>query len=75
MDNPDLPVLLEFVANGAVMAKVLACDPRADLKSAGIGRGDHAFSVAVAPEYHASLQIRRAADQAQLHDAARRRAA
>jgi autotransporter passenger strand-loop-strand repeat protein len=67
---PDLPVLLEVVAEDGVIGTVLACDFRADLQAAGLGRGRCAFTFnapeRLRPEQLASLQIRRAADGAPL---------
>jgi len=68
--QPDLPVLLEVVAADQVIGSVLACDYRADLQAAGLGRGRCAFTFnapeRLRPEQLASLQIRRAADGAPL---------
>jgi autotransporter passenger strand-loop-strand repeat protein len=67
---PDLPVLLEVVAEDQVIGTVLACDYRRDLQAAGLGRGHCAFTYnapeRLRPEQLASLQIRRAADGAPL---------
>jgi len=41
--NPDLPVLLEIRLGDALLATLLACDFRADLAEAGMGRGRCAF--------------------------------
>jgi len=41
--NPDLPVLLEIRLGDALLATLLACDFRADLAQAGMGRGRCAF--------------------------------
>jgi hypothetical protein len=72
---PDLPVLLEVVAEDGVIGTVLACDYRADLQAAGLGRGRCAFTFnapeRLRPEQLASLQIRRAADGAPLWSMAR----
>ena len=47
--NPELPVWLDVLHNGIVMAQLLACDSRADLRGAGIGSGRHAFRANLPP--------------------------
>jgi hypothetical protein len=44
-DEPDAPVSLLITANDKLLARVLANRPRADLRTAGIGTGRHAFHV------------------------------
>jgi hypothetical protein len=41
--NPALPVLVEMLLGREVLATLLACDFRADLAKAGMGRGRCAF--------------------------------
>jgi hypothetical protein len=67
---PSLPVLLEIMLRGTVVASVLACDYRADLAAAKIGRGRAMFEVILAGAREAALagelMIRRADDGALL---------
>ena len=68
--HPELPVLLEILADGKVIGTTLACDYRADLDKAKIGGGRCAFfltsPVRLHPEMLSTVQIRRASDHAPL---------
>jgi hypothetical protein len=65
--NPELPVLLEVLADDRVVGTVLACDYRADLAAAGIGQGRCHFAYAVPTRYAAAaIRVRRAGDGAEL---------
>ena len=65
-DHPAVPVVLEVVDHGEVIAAVVADRFRSDLKRAGIGDGHHAFHVELPwrldPQRAHRLVIRRAAD-------------
>jgi hypothetical protein len=65
-DHPTVPVVLEVVDHGEVIAAVVADRFRSDLKRAGIGDGHHAFHVELPwrldPQRAHRLVIRRAAD-------------
>ncbi len=63
--NPELPVLLEIMAGDRWLGRVLACDPREDLATAGIGQGwcQFTFALPIMPAaVQRSVQVRRAAD-------------
>jgi hypothetical protein len=65
-DHPTVPVVLEVVDRGEVIAVAVADRFRSDLKRAGIGDGHHAFHVELPrpldPQRAHRLVIRRAAD-------------
>jgi hypothetical protein len=65
-DHPGIPVVLEIVDKGEVIAVSVADRYRADLRRAGIGDGHHAFHVDLPrpldPQHPHHLVIRRAAD-------------
>jgi hypothetical protein len=69
--HPELPVLLEILLDNKVIATTLACDYRADLAEAGIGRGRSAFFVKspirLHPEILTQISIRRATDHTEIH--------
>lgn len=74
--TPDMPVCLEIVAKGRVVARGLANLYRADLEDAGLGSGCHGFRLAVPTGFAgADVTVRRAADRAPLASAAMPRAA
>ena len=64
--HPDMPVLLDIVLDDAVIGRVLACDFRADLRAAGLGRGHCSFAWpsgrALTRQQAALVEIRCAAD-------------
>lgn len=66
-DQPELPVLLEVLLGSEVVGTVLACDYRADLAAAGIGRGQCSFvfrsPVRLRPE---AIRVRRVCDQSEI---------
>jgi hypothetical protein len=62
--NPELAVLLEVFADGALLGTVLACDHRADLQAAGLGSGRHMFSFRAPPGERRNVVVRRAGDGA-----------
>jgi glycosyltransferase involved in cell wall biosynthesis len=68
--HPDVPVRLEVVDNGVVIAEVLAKRYRHDLEAAGIGDGRHAFQLELAqpldPCVEHEIIVRRAADGREL---------
>ena len=59
------PVRLEIIADGLVVANVLANRHRDDLAAAGLGSGRHAFSVRLMRPAH-RIEVRRAEDGAML---------
>jgi hypothetical protein len=65
-DHPTVPVVLEVVDQGEVIAVAIADRFRSDLRRAGIGDGHHAFHVELPrpldPQRAHRLVIRRAAD-------------
>ncbi len=67
---PDVPVRLEVVDNGAVIAEVLAKQYRRDLEAAGIGDGRHAFRLQLPqpldPCVEHEIVVRRASDGREL---------
>ncbi len=67
--NPELPVLLEVVLDGEVLATVLAANYRHDLFVAGFGRGYCSYSIELQRHFtleeRMRLVVRRAADGAQ----------
>jgi hypothetical protein len=67
-DHPNVPVCLDIVVAGEVVAQILANRFRGDLLAAGIGDGRHAFwvSVRLTVEQRRSVQVRRSADGAVL---------
>lgn len=65
VSNPELPVWLEVSREGEIIARVLACEMRPDLRAAGLGSGRHAFKVTI-PGGAGTIEIRRAADGAVL---------
>ncbi len=68
--HPGVPVLLEVVDNGVVIAEVLAKQYRGDLEAAGIGDGRHAFRLQLAqpldPCIGHEIIVRRASDGREL---------
>jgi hypothetical protein len=66
-NNPELPVLLEVLADNRVIGTVLACDYRADLAATGIGQGRCHFAFQAPAKYAGTdIHVRRAADGAAL---------
>jgi hypothetical protein len=78
LQHPELPVLLEILIAGRPYATILACDYRADLAAAGIGRGFAKFACPLpAGVTLADIRVRRLSDRAELRaprEAARRSA-
>jgi hypothetical protein len=66
--NPELPVMLEVMLDDAVIGTFLACDYRADLRTAKIGKGRCSFAwrspVRLPADAADRLTIRRASDHA-----------
>lgn len=63
-DNPDEHLEIKVSRSGAVIAAGFADRFRADLPEAGIGKGDHAFDIALPPEissFHGVIAIARSA--------------
>jgi len=65
-DNPETPVCLDIVLGGTRVARVLANLYRADLRQAGLGSGCHAFRASLPAGVTGQLEVRRAADGAEL---------
>ena len=63
LSAPECPVQVEIVADGAVVAAVLANRHRDDLLAAGLGSGRHAFRVPMRRP-GARIDVRRATDYA-----------
>jgi autotransporter-associated beta strand protein/autotransporter passenger strand-loop-strand repeat protein len=63
---PEVPVVLDVLAAGERVARLLANQYRADLRRAGIGSGCHAFDVALPPGLAGPVAVRRASDHAPL---------
>jgi hypothetical protein len=63
--HPKLPVVVEATLDGRVIGSALACEHRADLEAAGIGRGFHAFTI-TASRTQGDIRVRRAKDGAEL---------
>jgi hypothetical protein len=76
--HPELPVLLDITIAGRPYATILACDYRADLAAAGIGRGFAKFACPLpAGATLTDVRVRRLADGAEIyppHEAVRRSA-
>jgi hypothetical protein len=66
LENPETPVCLDILVDGARIARVLANLYRADLRDAGIGSGCHAFRAPLPAGLSGRLEIRRASDGAAL---------
>ena len=68
--HPGVPVRLEVMVNGAVVAEVLAKQYRRDLEAAGIGDGRHAFRLQLPqlldPYASHEIVVRRAVDGREL---------
>jgi glycosyltransferase involved in cell wall biosynthesis len=68
--HPDVPVRLEVMVNGVVVAEVLAKQYRRDLEAAGIGDGRHAFRLQLPqpldPYAAHEIVVRRAVDGREL---------
>jgi hypothetical protein len=68
--HPELPVLLEVLLDDEVLGRVLAFEPRDDLRAEGKGSGDCAFVFTaprrLPPDALPRLTVRRAADGAKL---------
>ena len=68
--RPEIPICLDISLNGVVIAQTLANLYRADLAEAGLGSGNHGFSVALPKPLSRSQQgrveVRRSSDQALL---------
>ena len=63
---PERPVELEILADGEVVARVIANAYRRDLEDAGLGSGRHAFSLALDIPAPHSIEVRRVNDHAPL---------
>jgi hypothetical protein len=66
VENPETPVCLDIMIDGAQVARVLANLYRADLRQAGIGSGCHAFRAVLPAGDTGRLEVHRAADGAEL---------
>ena len=66
-DRPEVPVCLDVLVDGVVIAQTLANRQRNDLRDAGVGSGCHGFSVRVAVPLayreQTSVVVRRSSDQ------------
>ncbi len=58
----EVSVVLEILADGVLVGRVLANAYRADLRGAGIGSGCHAFRFTLPPGTQGQITVRRAAD-------------
>ena len=67
-NEPDVPVCVDVLLDGAYLATVLANRYRADLRAAGLGRGTHGFELRLPRP--GLVEVRRASDQATLPFAA-----
>jgi hypothetical protein len=65
-ENPETPVCLDIMLNGARVARLLANLYRADLRQAGLGSGCHAFRAVLPAGLSGPVEVRRAADGAEL---------
>lgn len=70
VEDPEQPVCLDILVDGAYVTHVLANRYRADLRQAGLGSGAHAFELELPVTLHGQVEIRRSADQARLTAAA-----
>jgi Hint domain len=64
-DHPDMPVCLDILADGQLIGQVLANRYRADLETAGLGSGRHAFEFTPPRGLHLSadaVEVRRSFD-------------
>ncbi len=66
LENPETPVCLDILVDGARVARVLANMYRADLRQAGLGSGCHAFRAPLPTGCVGQLEVRRASDGAEL---------
>jgi hypothetical protein len=66
IENPETPVCLDILVDGALVTRVLANLYRADLRQAALGSGCHAFRATLPPALTGPLEIRRAEDGAEL---------
>jgi hypothetical protein len=68
--HPDVPVCLDVLVDGVMVAQTLANIYRPDLAKAGIGTGHHSFKVvlpaALSPDIPHIIEVRRSADGAPL---------
>jgi autotransporter-associated beta strand protein len=75
IEHPSMPVCLDVVIDGIVVAQTLANIYREDLAIAGIGMGAHAFKVAMpyalASDVEHIVEIKRSADGETLHQLSR----
>ncbi|MCX4198287.1 Hint domain-containing protein [Methylobacterium organophilum] len=66
--QPDAPVCLDIVVDGAIVAVTVAAEYRADIAAAGVGDGRHGFDLGVeaplAPGVPHVVEVRRSADEA-----------
>jgi Tol biopolymer transport system component len=63
---PEEPVCLEITADGRGIGRVLANLYRPDVGAAGYGTGYHGFKFEMPASFKGQIEVRRAADQAQL---------
>ena len=66
LQNPESPVRLDIMVGGTRVACVLANLYRADLRAAGVGSGCHGFRAVLPAGVTGRLEVRRAADGAEL---------
>ncbi|MEE7505175.1 hypothetical protein MMR14E_19055 [Methylobacterium mesophilicum] len=64
--HPDIPVCLDVLVDGVVVAFAVAAERRSDLAAAGMGHGRYGFDLGVdmrlAPRADHSVEVRRSAD-------------
>jgi hypothetical protein len=62
----ETPVILDILSAGRRLARLPANEFRADLRTAGFGSGNHAFSFQLPPGLTTQITVRRACDHARL---------
>ncbi len=60
--KPETPVCLDVLVNGRQMARVLADQFRADLRTAGLGSGCHGFELCLPHSVGGYVEVRRSSD-------------
>ena len=70
VDAPEVPVCLDVLRGGRRVGRVLANRYRADLRTAGLGSGCHAFELTLPAGLSGALEVYRANDRATLRHTA-----
>ncbi|MDD2796340.1 MAG: hypothetical protein PHE40_10925, partial [Acidocella sp.] len=63
---PEAPVCLDIFVDERRAGRVLANRYREDLRTAGLGSGNHGFELDLPEGLHGTIEVRRASDQAVL---------